>query len=108
MADHVLRAALAAQVTGMALRSHSEPYLRRRACPVLSFYADPSRAATETAVFTDPRSRVVTWEGAGHWLHQERPAEFNALVSAWLGSVAQAPGSESAAPAQSAVDSATR
>ncbi|MEX5713167.1 alpha/beta hydrolase [Parafrankia sp. FMc6] len=66
----------------------SEPYLRRRRCPVLTFYADPARAAIERAVFTDPRSRVVTWEGAGHWLHQERPAEFNTLVTGWLASIA--------------------
>jgi pimeloyl-ACP methyl ester carboxylesterase len=80
---HVLRQALEAQVGGMALRSHSEPYLSRRSCPVLSFYADPARAQVEESVFADDRSRVVTWEGAGHWLHQERPAEFNRLVSDW-------------------------
>jgi len=88
MADHVLRQALLSQITGMAQRAHSEPYLRRRTCPVLTFYADPSRAAVEQAVFADPRSRVVTWEGSGHWLHQERPAEFNALVTDWLASLA--------------------
>jgi pimeloyl-ACP methyl ester carboxylesterase len=80
----VLRQALVAQVSGMALRSESEPYLRRRRCPVLSFHADPVRGALEAALLTDQRSHVVTWEGAGHWLHQERAAEFNALVSAWL------------------------
>jgi hypothetical protein len=31
---------------------------------------------------------VVTWEGAGHWLHQERSAEFNSLVTTWLASIA--------------------
>jgi pimeloyl-ACP methyl ester carboxylesterase len=84
MQPHVLRQALEAQVTGMALRSHSEPYLRRRQCPVLSFYADPTRAQAEQAVFADDASRVVTWEGAGHWLHQERAAEFNRIVGDWL------------------------
>jgi pimeloyl-ACP methyl ester carboxylesterase len=84
MEPHVLRSALRAQVCGTALHAHSAPLLRRRTCPVLSFYADPSRAAAEEEVFVDPRSRVVTWEGAGHWLHQERPEEFNALVTAWL------------------------
>jgi pimeloyl-ACP methyl ester carboxylesterase len=81
---HVLRQTLAAQVTGMALHSHSEPYLRRRTCPVLTFYTDPTRAPVEQAVFADARSRVVTWESAGHWLHQERPDEFNRIVSDWL------------------------
>ncbi|MBL7501170.1 alpha/beta hydrolase [Frankia sp. CNm7] len=88
MEGHVLRQALEAQVTGLVLRSNSEPYLSRRACPVLTFYADPTRADAERAVFADTRSRVVTWEGAGHWLHQERSAEFNALVTSWLASLA--------------------
>ncbi len=87
MEGHVLRQSLEAQATGMVLHRESDPYLRRRACPVLAFYADPSRAEVEEAVFTDARSRVVTWESAGHWLHQERPAEFNAIVSTWLSSL---------------------
>ncbi|HTR68946.1 MAG TPA: alpha/beta hydrolase [Mycobacteriales bacterium] len=84
MPPHVLREALVAQVTGPALRSVSDPYLRRRTCPVLTFYADPARAEVEAAGFSDPRSRVVTWEGAGHWLQQERSAEFNTLLTQWL------------------------
>jgi pimeloyl-ACP methyl ester carboxylesterase len=88
MPHHVLRQAFKSQVTGLALHSHSAPYLARRKCPVLSFYADPARAAAEVALFTDDRSRTVAWEGAGHWLHQERPAEFNAVVDTWLASVA--------------------
>lgn len=87
MEPHVLRQTLLAQVSGMALRSQSEPYLRRRACPVLSFHADPQRAALELAVVADARSHVVSWEGAGRWLHQERPAELNALASDWLASL---------------------
>jgi pimeloyl-ACP methyl ester carboxylesterase len=60
------------------------PYLSRRSCPVLAFYTDPGRAAVEQALFADPRSKAVAWEGSGHWLHQERPDEFNHLVSQWL------------------------
>ncbi len=85
---HVLRQTLIGQVSGLVLLSQSEPYLRRRQCPVLSFYADPLRAPVERAVLTDDRSRVVTWEGAGHWLHQERAAEFNLLVTTWLDALA--------------------
>jgi pimeloyl-ACP methyl ester carboxylesterase len=84
---HVLRQSLVAQVSGMALRSESESYLGRRQCPVLSFHADPARGALESALFTDDRSHVVTWEGSGHWLQQERSAELNAMVSTWLGSL---------------------
>jgi pimeloyl-ACP methyl ester carboxylesterase len=65
----------------------SEPFLRRRTCPVFSFYTDPARAALEERLFIDPRSKAVSWEGSGHWLHQERPAEFNSLVDRWLASL---------------------
>jgi pimeloyl-ACP methyl ester carboxylesterase len=84
MPDHVLRQALESLVTGLAPESSSRPYLSRRTCPVLSFYIDPARASLEHELFTHKESRAVAWEGAGHWLHQERPAEFNALVESWL------------------------
>jgi pimeloyl-ACP methyl ester carboxylesterase len=85
--DHVLRQALESQLGNMTLYSHSVDYLSRRRCPVLAFYADPDRAPLERPLLHDPRSRLVTWEGAGHWLHQERPAEFNLLVETWLASL---------------------
>ena len=90
MPAHVLRETLANMSAGAevtALRSGGEGYLRRRCCPVLSFYADPSRVPVETALFADARSKAVSWEGCGHWLHQERPAEFDALVDTWLESI---------------------
>ncbi len=83
----VLTKTLSALMVGpdaLAYMSVSEPYLRRRGCPVLAIYADPGRAAIEASLFSDKRSKAVSWEGAGHWLHQERPAEFNALVESWL------------------------
>lgn len=67
-----------------ALRSGSEPCLRRVSCPVLSFYVDPVRAAVADEVFAHPRSTAVSFKGAGHWLHQERPAQVNALIDRWL------------------------
>jgi pimeloyl-ACP methyl ester carboxylesterase len=80
---HVLHQTLAnlAHISG---RSVSAPYLSRRACPVLAIYAGDERVPVETALFADPRSRAFCWPGSGHWLHQERPAEFNAVVEAWL------------------------
>jgi pimeloyl-ACP methyl ester carboxylesterase len=84
---HVLRQALESQALGMALHSVSAPYFQRRQVPVLSVYADPARVAVEQAVVVDERSRIVAWEGVGHWLHQERPEDFNRLVSDWLASV---------------------
>jgi pimeloyl-ACP methyl ester carboxylesterase len=88
---HVLRDTLAKMSAGdevSARRSAGERYLPRRCCPVLSFYADPARVPVEAALFADARSKAVSWEGCNHWLHQERPAEFNALVDTWLKSIA--------------------
>jgi pimeloyl-ACP methyl ester carboxylesterase len=62
----------------------SDPYLARRTCPTLAFHRLPAMGAWETGILTHPYSHVVTWEGAGHWLHQERVDEFNALVLAWI------------------------
>ena len=73
---------------GMALESVSAPHLARRKCPVLTMYTDPGRAALEATLMSDSRSRAVSFEGSGHWLHQERPAEFNYLVESWLAGLA--------------------
>ncbi len=40
-------------------------------------YADPGSGCT------DFRSSTIL-EGAGHWVHQERPAEVNAALTAFL------------------------
>jgi pimeloyl-ACP methyl ester carboxylesterase len=85
---HVLRQTLTNLLGGMALESVSAPHLARRKCPVLTMYTDPGRAALEATLMSDSRSRAVSFEGSGHWLHQERPAEFNYLVESWLAGLA--------------------
>lgn len=84
---HVLRQTLTNLLQGMARESISTPYLQQRKCPVLALYADSGRAAIEAALLSDGRSRVVTFEGSGHWLHQERPTEVNHLIDSWLTSL---------------------
>jgi pimeloyl-ACP methyl ester carboxylesterase len=87
---HVLQQTLAGLFVGpdsLGFRETSVPYLRRRKCPVLAFYVDPDRAAFEATIFDDPRSKSIAWAGSGHWLHQERPDEFNHLVTGWLSSL---------------------
>jgi pimeloyl-ACP methyl ester carboxylesterase len=88
---HVLHAAIAGLVTDprqFTLRPQSDEYLARVACPALVFRAgrqDPGTvAAWERSCFPHPASRAIGWEGTGHWLHQERPAEFNAILLEWL------------------------
>jgi pimeloyl-ACP methyl ester carboxylesterase len=69
----------------------SEVYLRRVSVPALAFRAgnhDPAAvAAWEREQFTHPKSNVVAWEQTGHWLHQERPDEFNRALLDWLGAL---------------------
>lgn len=67
-----------------AMRSASEPFLRRRTCPVLTIHSDVDRIDLERQLLVDPRSRAITWSPAGHWLHQERPDDFHELVDDWL------------------------
>ena len=84
---HVLRAVMENLLPGLALESNSTPYLSRRECPVLSFYTEPARAELDLTLCRDKRSRAIVWEGSGHWLHQERSVDFNALVESWLRSL---------------------
>jgi pimeloyl-ACP methyl ester carboxylesterase len=87
---HVLPAAFSGLFAkeSFAFRPASEAYLRRVAVPALSFRAGDQNpaavAAWERQQFTHPLSKAVAWEGSGHFLHEERPAEFNAILLRWL------------------------
>jgi pimeloyl-ACP methyl ester carboxylesterase len=48
----------------------------------LSDYVRPEHRATITALF--PRARMARIPGAGHWLHADKPREFEAAIVAWL------------------------
>ena len=68
----------------IAFRRNTVPFLAQRRCPVLSLWADEDRPVIEAPTFADPRSRALSFPGSGHWLHQERPAEVNVVIEAWL------------------------
>jgi pimeloyl-ACP methyl ester carboxylesterase len=85
---HVLAQLFAAMFTGadqFGVRPASDEYLTRRTCPVLTCWANAEQAAWEAAAFT--RTTTVTWPGAGHRLHEERPAEFLLVVKNWIDEV---------------------
>ncbi|MEV4891688.1 alpha/beta hydrolase [Nonomuraea sp. NPDC055795] len=87
MPPHVLAQAFEAMFAledSIGVRPASDAYLARRACPVLSLWFDPDRAAWEEGLLKHPDSKVVVWEGASHRLHEERPDDFVALVLGWL------------------------
>jgi pimeloyl-ACP methyl ester carboxylesterase len=56
----------------------------RRTVPVLVVTASESTATREVPYFRDPCSRAVHLDDVGHWLQQEKPAEFNALLDTWV------------------------
>ncbi|GFJ95035.1 hypothetical protein Prum_086770 [Phytohabitans rumicis] len=65
-------------------RSAAEAYLARRTCPALCVASLPEPAAWEARQLRHPLSTTVVWEGTGHYLHMERPAEFVAVLRRWL------------------------
>jgi pimeloyl-ACP methyl ester carboxylesterase len=48
----------------------------------LSDYVRPEHRTTISALF--PRARMARIPGAGHWLHADKPREFEAAVQTWL------------------------
>lgn len=84
---HVLVAALRGlfEAEGaIGTRGSASEYLARRSCPTLAVHTDSEQAGWEASTFSDSRSRAVTWQECGHWMHQERPAEFNRLILDWM------------------------
>lgn len=77
-------AGLALERDALLFQADGSPVLAALTVPVLGFRASPGAAAAQRAVLTHPLSKMVSFEGSGHWLHQERPAELNALLTAWL------------------------
>lgn len=65
-------------------RPESVEYLKGRRCPVLAVHANGAQAEWDSTTFIHPYSRHVVFEDCGHWLHQERPDEFNGLLLEWV------------------------
>jgi len=65
-------------------RPAAEKYLARRECPVLCLRSQSEPAAWEAGLPAPAGSKVVVWEGTGHFLHTERPREFVELLGSWL------------------------
>ena len=73
-----------------ALRPATDEYLVRCTRPILGFHVEPPKEACEAESFQHRRSRTVLWDDVGHWLHQERPEDFNSLALEWIAEVAAA------------------
>jgi pimeloyl-ACP methyl ester carboxylesterase len=67
------------------LRGATEPYLERITAPTLAVYSSEAAADWARRLPAPAGSRIVVWPGAGHYLHEERPAELARLIHEWLG-----------------------
>jgi pimeloyl-ACP methyl ester carboxylesterase len=86
----VLAESFAAMFTApdqIGVRPASDDYLKRRTCPVLTFWRDPAQAGWERGLLSHPASDVIIWPECGHRLHEERPAEFVLITERWLESL---------------------
>jgi pimeloyl-ACP methyl ester carboxylesterase len=84
---HVVRGTLAGLVGGPPsprFRPEAEVLLARRAQPVLALHRHPEQASWERGLVTHPDSEVRVCAGAGHWIHEERPARVATAVDRWL------------------------
>ncbi|MEJ2863646.1 alpha/beta fold hydrolase [Actinomycetospora flava] len=84
---HAVRGTLAGLVGGLPsprFRPEAEIVLARRTQPVLALHRRPEQASWERGLVTHPDSEVRVCPGAGHWIHEERPARVAAAVDRWL------------------------
>lgn len=59
--------------------------------PALAIYRNSARAAVGRELIDRTNTVVRTYAGAGHWMHQERPAQFVSDVTTWLRSLEETP-----------------
>ncbi|MCJ0949903.1 alpha/beta hydrolase (plasmid) [Rhodococcus erythropolis] len=80
---HVISESIAGMTTNNVVNV-DQAMLRLRSCPTLTFFRSADDSAWEDAAAGTGPGMTMTWDGAGHWLHQERPIEFNAIVTKWI------------------------
>lgn len=61
--------------------------LARLRVPLLSLHSSAPAESWVRSLALPPGSKVVHWPDSSHYLHQERPTEFCALLRSWLAEV---------------------
>jgi pimeloyl-ACP methyl ester carboxylesterase len=69
----------------ICLRPAATRYFANRICPVLAIYRikRSESAGWEQSIAKTPLDEVHVLE-SGHWIHQERPDEVNAIIRRWM------------------------
>lgn len=62
----------------------SEDFCRGLNLPVYHLCRMQDQAAAMSTWFRHPKSKVEFWADAGHWIQQDRPADVNAAITAWI------------------------
>ncbi|UUZ64794.1 alpha/beta hydrolase [Polaromonas sp. P1-6] len=62
----------------------SEDFCRTLTMPFYHLCHDPVQANLMRPWFANPKSKVDVWTNAGHWIMQDRKADVNAAVTAWV------------------------
>jgi pimeloyl-ACP methyl ester carboxylesterase len=82
--QRVVAATIAAMIGDDGWVGPTAERLSRRKCPVLSIFRDQAHADWDRRTFANEYSTTATWRGTGHWLHQEDPDRFHALIDPWI------------------------
>lgn len=69
---------------GRVYQTVTSPLLKALEIPLLGFHVAPAAAAWLRTQLKHPESKVVEWEGTGHFAHVERPLELNSIALEWL------------------------
>lgn len=64
--------------------AQSEAFCRTLGLPFYHLCRDPLQADRMRPWFSNAKSKVDVWTRAGHWIMQDRPADVNAAVTAWV------------------------
>ena len=84
---HVLAESYAGMYTdpgAFGARPEAAARLAGLARPLLCVRPVPAMAAWDVGLSLPYGSRIVLWNGCGHFLHHERPRQFVDLVESWL------------------------
>jgi len=90
MPKHVVRESFAPLFSGpgqVGVGEESAEFLRTLTVPFYHLCRDPAQASRMRPWFSHPKSKVDVWSNAGHWLMQDRPADVNAAMTAWIDAV---------------------
>nr|WP_285427232.1 alpha/beta hydrolase [Variovorax paradoxus] len=67
--------------------AQSENFCRSLTLPFYHLCRFQDQASAMSAWFSNTKSKVEFWTNAGHWIMQDRPADVNAAVAAWVDSL---------------------